>query len=139
MPPPQAPSDALLENRSMIAFPKRNGRKCFAIVRGSSARQSLGRPPGGRASDPCIAMAGNFFHPTHPRTHIHIRLTLLTQILISFGNNHCHFRFLFVKSVQLCCSNILTKKSNGPKHSARLFPEHIVVCSSPSGQSVVSP
>ena len=37
-------------------------------------------PPGGRASYPYIAM--NFFHPTHPRTHMHIRLTLLTQIVI---------------------------------------------------------
>ena len=62
-------------------FSNKERGECFAIVRGSSARQSLGGPPGGRASDPYIAMAGNFFHPTHPRTHIHIRLTLLTQIV----------------------------------------------------------
>ena len=30
-------------------------------------------------------MAWNFFHPTHARTHIHIRLTLLTQIVIFWG------------------------------------------------------
>ena len=57
----------------------RNRRR---IVGKLSARQSIGGPPGGRASDPYIAMAGNFFHPTHPRTHMHIRLTLLTQIVI---------------------------------------------------------
>ena len=45
-------------------------------------RRTIRGPPGGRASDPYIAMAENFFHPTHPRTHIHIRLTLLTLILI---------------------------------------------------------
>ena len=32
-------------------------------------------------------MAGNFFHPTHPRPHMHIRLTLLTQIVIFWGKN----------------------------------------------------
>ena len=60
----------------------RNRRR---IVGKLSARQSIGGPPGGRASYPYIAMAGNFFHPTHPRTHMHIRLTLLTQILIFWG------------------------------------------------------
>ena len=32
-------------------------------------------------------MAGNFFHPTHPRTHKNIRLTLLSQILIFWEKN----------------------------------------------------
>ena len=66
----------------MMVFPVRNGGYNFGMVGEKSLRQSLGGPPGGRASDPYIAIAGNFFHPTHPRTHKNIRLTLLSQILI---------------------------------------------------------
>ena len=84
--PPYAPSDvdSSLENQPMIAFPIRNGTVSVwsANGRGIIDRRAARRP--GQA----ITMAGKFFHPTHPRTHMHIPLTLLTQILISWGKSY---------------------------------------------------
>ena len=46
-------------------------------------------------------MAGNFFHPIHPRTHIHIRLTLLTQIVIFWEKQFCSFSAVSAPIFQL--------------------------------------
>ena len=61
-------------------------------------RQSLGGPPSGRASYPYIAMAGNFFHPTRPRAHMHIRLTLLTQIVTFSEKTYLHIDYTILQS-----------------------------------------
>ena len=66
----------------MIAFPIKDGGSGSRVRVAAVGLQSIDGPAGRPGGLPYIAMAGNFFHPTHPHPH--------TDHPIDFINPDCH-------------------------------------------------